>query len=427
MATADGPKGPAMRIAPEQWAKYRAIIGEKYAKENLQDLMKKMQEEHGFVATKRQYVHQLDKWGMFKYKSSARTRAPQRPAPPPEPASTSSHSATPEAEEPHPDASALPPTFPFAAWMLTKNGPPPRTAFVAEPLFPTLRDEAETPKSISPQKRQKEDDHVPENLSPGVGILTCPYRRRNPRRFNVRDHQSCAMGVFTDMAQVKLHVRTNHLTSWHNLKCPRCQRVFLTLKDVGAHLAVPTSQICDLAPDDMPVDPEDGINFEVERSLRGSMKETGNIIKLWNALWRELFPQDTRVLPPYFEAPVEHFELWDFILKDFPKRAVLEFVSRADLAKQAEIEERLHNVLTKTLEAFPGPTFMIAGHSFENPTTGTAGSRHETNTNPSSAAASQPDGDQWTGDDREVEPWLGWFKPPGAITRPSHLAHRRAL
>jgi hypothetical protein len=101
-----------------------------------------------------------------------------------------------------------------------------------------------------------------------------------------------------DMAQVKLHVRTHHLTCWHNLKCPRCQRVFLTIKDVSAHLAVPTSQICELAPDDMPVDPEDGVNFEVERILKDSMKETGNIIKLWNTLWRVLFPQDTKVLPP---------------------------------------------------------------------------------------------------------------------------------
>src|SRR5688500_8502415 len=119
-----------------------------------------------------------------------------------------------------------------------------------------------------------------------------------------------------------------------------------------------------------------------------------------------------------FEAPVEHFELWDFILKDFPKRAVLEIVNGAGPAEQAEIEERLHNTLARTLEAFPGPTFRI-GNPFEGSTPRVS---HETNTNPNSTTSPQ-DGDQWTGDEREAEPWLGWFKPPGAITRPSHLAH----
>jgi hypothetical protein len=122
-----------------------------------------------------------------------------------------------------------------------------------------------------------------------------------------------------------------------------------------------------------------------------------------------------------FEAPVEHFELWDFILKDFPKRVVLEFVNGADTAKQVEIEKRLHNTLARTLEAFPGPTFPI-GNPFEG---STPSSGHETNTNLNSTT-SPPDGDQWIGDEREAEPWLGWFKPPGAISRASHLAHRRA-
>jgi len=40
-----------IRIPPEQWTKYRTVIGEKYAKSNLQELMKEMKEDHGFIAT----------------------------------------------------------------------------------------------------------------------------------------------------------------------------------------------------------------------------------------------------------------------------------------------------------------------------------------------------------------------------------------
>ena len=33
--------------------------------------------------------------------------------------------------------------------------------------------------------------------------LSCPYRKRNPVRFNVRDHQNCAVQSFPDIAQLK--------------------------------------------------------------------------------------------------------------------------------------------------------------------------------------------------------------------------------
>ena len=121
---------------------------------------------------------------------------------------------------------------------------------------------------------------------------------------------------------------------------------------------------------------------------------------------------------------MEHFELWDFVLKDFPKRAVLEFVSRADPLKQAEIEQRLHGTLARTLEAFPGPALTIGGNPFES----SSGSpSRNTNSNLNNTTTSLPEPDEWTGDEREVEPWLGWFKPPGAITRPPpHMAHKGA-
>lgn len=163
---------------------------------------------------------------------------------------------------------------------------------------PTPNEDPQSRGDCAPPKRQRGEDQVPFDPGPGGCVLSCPYRRRNPRRFNIRDHQTCATDVFLDIAQVKLHVRTHHLTCTHHLKCPRCHRVFFTLNDVSAHLAVPTSQICELSSEGMPVDPEDGIPFEVERTIRESMKETGHIVKLWAQLWRLLFPEDTTVPHP---------------------------------------------------------------------------------------------------------------------------------
>lgn len=33
--------------------------------------------------------------------------------------------------------------------------------------------------------------------------LSCPYRKRNPFRFNVRDYQSCAVASFPEISQLK--------------------------------------------------------------------------------------------------------------------------------------------------------------------------------------------------------------------------------
>lgn len=33
--------------------------------------------------------------------------------------------------------------------------------------------------------------------------LSCPFRKRNPSRFNIRDHIACANTSFTDLSQVK--------------------------------------------------------------------------------------------------------------------------------------------------------------------------------------------------------------------------------
>lgn len=87
---------------------------------------------------------------------------------------------------------------------------------------------APKPRSVPPARRQIEDDDDPflydklsrndlsrrRSASPGTGVtktggqvniseFPCPYRRRNPVLFNVRDHEHCARRPFSDLGELK--------------------------------------------------------------------------------------------------------------------------------------------------------------------------------------------------------------------------------
>lgn len=49
-----------------------------------------------------------------------------------------------------------------------------------------------------PAKRARPNPREDENLR-----LSCPFRKRNPHRFNVRDHHSCAMTYFPKFAELR--------------------------------------------------------------------------------------------------------------------------------------------------------------------------------------------------------------------------------
>lgn len=86
---------------------------------------------------------------------------------------------------------------------------------------------AQKSRSVPPGRRQSEDDDDPfaydklnqdnftrRSLSPVGGVqkndrqvtvheFPCPYRRRNPVLFNIRDHEHCARRPFSDLGELK--------------------------------------------------------------------------------------------------------------------------------------------------------------------------------------------------------------------------------
>lgn len=172
-----------------------------------------------------------------------------------------------------------------------------------------------------PLKRLKPNPKEDENLR-----LSCPFRKRNPHRFNVRDHHSCAMTFFPKFAELR-YVRQNngikHMLTWlhrqHIVKqhkrddpsafvCDRCNRDFATRKDLRDHQRLPKDQICEIAD----IDPESGIDGPTSNKLLSRKRASSSCPNIqWHEIWNILFPDDDdRLVQDYHFIPViEHFEL----------------------------------------------------------------------------------------------------------------------
>ncbi|KAK3390621.1 hypothetical protein B0H63DRAFT_492924 [Podospora didyma] len=184
--------------------------------------------------------------------------------------------------------------------------------------------------------------------------FSCPYRKRNPLRFNVRDRYVCATHSFADMSQLKKHIRAHHPPVQRNagpFLCPRCRQGFPSKDDFDCHLRQPV--VCRLADDQNGSDPEDGITQKIISSLEARSQRSK--IDNWNSLWKLLFPTDVRVPGPAF-VPV--MEIFDFVseskrllstLKDLLEiqyRHVLE-----DTGQPVDIELKIHQGLERSTQS----------------------------------------------------------------------------
>ncbi|KAL2267244.1 hypothetical protein VTJ83DRAFT_4521 [Remersonia thermophila] len=145
--------------------------------------------------------------------------------------------------------------------------------------------------------------------SKGMTNFSCPYRKRNPLRFNVRDYYVCATHSFADMSQLKKHIRAHHPPVQRNagpFLCPRCCQGFSSKNALDSHLR--QLDVCHVSFDSGGADPEDGITQKIIASLEARSHKAK--IDNWNSLWRLLFPVDQVIPDPVF-VPV--MEVFDFI------------------------------------------------------------------------------------------------------------------
>jgi hypothetical protein len=149
--------------------------------------------------------------------------------------------------------------------------------------------------------------------------IGCPFRKKNPLRFNARDHRTCAMTVYDKMSEVRRHIRDYHMrprTSPH--QCLRCRRQFVAESELRDHQLFPTGPCTIFEASLGSHNPEDGIDKPIADRLRSKRDRVGNDDDVqWDGIWKLLFP-DTPVVPYQFQAVMEHFELYERFRASLP-------------------------------------------------------------------------------------------------------------
>ncbi|KAK4218615.1 hypothetical protein QBC37DRAFT_274665 [Rhypophila decipiens] len=147
----------------------------------------------------------------------------------------------------------------------------------------------------------------PTGRPAGSFNYSCPYRKRNPLRFNVRDKNVCATHSFTDMSQLKKHIRAHHPPVQRSaglFSCPRCCQGFPVKDDLDGHLR--QAVMCSVADDQGGANPEDGITGKIITSLEARTVKAK--IDNWDSLWKLLFPHDQEIPDPAFIPVMEIFD-----------------------------------------------------------------------------------------------------------------------
>ncbi|KAH7015527.1 hypothetical protein EDB80DRAFT_708152 [Ilyonectria destructans] len=132
---------------------------------------------------------------------------------------------------------------------------------------------------------------------------SCPYRKRLPWTFNVRDHQTCATQSFSSITLVKRHIMTAHqLRNAPTLfQCDCCNGYFRTVEDFDIHI-VSCGRSSGLYPTKVVL----GIDRQMEDKLRDRRAST-QVLK-WDTLWKTIFPKGDTIPSPEFEPVVEGHE-----------------------------------------------------------------------------------------------------------------------
>lgn len=127
--------------------------------------------------------------------------------------------------------------------------------------------------------------------------MSCPFRKRNPLRFNVRDRQNCALQGFADMARLKRHIKECHTTQQKNTnQCLRCLQTFESRTELSDHINQDPSQLCESQKPPVSVgrdDPENDIAPDIVDKL--TQRKNSQKIDTWEALWKTLFPKDNAI------------------------------------------------------------------------------------------------------------------------------------
>ncbi|KAL6400807.1 putative Urease accessory protein-like protein [Ilyonectria robusta] len=137
----------------------------------------------------------------------------------------------------------------------------------------------------APQKKQK------------TGELdfrySCPYRKRFPGIFNVRDHQTCATQSFSSITLVKRHIMTTHQlqNAPTVFQCYSCNQLMQSGDELSVH-----TELCGCSNRLFPAKITLGIDDHMEGRLRD--RRARNQVLTWDKLWEVILPQEDTAPSP---------------------------------------------------------------------------------------------------------------------------------
>lgn len=159
----------------------------------------------------------------------------------------------------------------------------------------------------------REEHQIAQNIRTDEPALSCPYRKRNPIRFNIRSHSSCALSHFPSITLLKwvitavfstayanLTLHRRHIKAFHSKsgeQCRRCWAWFETAEDLFDHMT--QSVACELRRSQNR-DSEDGV------SPASLQKICDKRVQTWNEMWLILFPDSDRDVPQPGEPLFDH-------------------------------------------------------------------------------------------------------------------------
>ncbi|KAK0629274.1 hypothetical protein B0T17DRAFT_597698 [Bombardia bombarda] len=161
----------------------------------------------------------------------------------------------------------------------------------------------------------------------------CPFRRRNPVRFNIRDRPDCARAPFYSLTQLKYHITSQHALQKSAHQCRRCRMGFETEAALDDHMMQPRERMCETNSVDKNRDPEDGITDDVSKKLTAG----GTELFAWDGLWHLLFPTDEETATSDFHPVIELVE----VEHEFDK---------GEEALKASLQDMLRLLLANTID-----------------------------------------------------------------------------
>ncbi|KAK0625846.1 hypothetical protein B0T14DRAFT_88226 [Immersiella caudata] len=204
-------------------------------------------------------------------------------------------------------------------------------------------------------KRAKTDSTEDQRLS-------CPFRKRNPVKFNVRDHQNCAVQSFPDVSQLKRHVKFFHKQKAVSpFDCPRCKRNMGAKEALQEHLAVSNDSICTFQETPLSQNPEDGINAKIEDLLNG--RRANSKVDTWEILWQTLFPNSPQeaIPDPTFVPPIELDEVHADFRSDNWRHELTRRISEEEMSAAGSDDDVQGHIerIVKICEAYIEEVFTV--------------------------------------------------------------------